>query len=58
VDRRSGREVPGPIDPAELLVHFHRDLHPAEVAAQFVASRLVGLTGREGAVETAVRTAN
>jgi nucleoside-diphosphate-sugar epimerase len=58
VDRRTGREIEGPIDPAELLVHAHRDLHPAEVAAQFVAARLVVLTGRERAVETAVRTAD
>jgi nucleoside-diphosphate-sugar epimerase len=58
VDTRTGAEVPGPIDPDELLVHAHRDLHPVEVAAQFVAGRLVALTGREGAVETAIRAAN
>src|SRR5688500_13316844 len=58
IDKRAGAEVAGEIDPADLLVSAHRDLHPAEVAAQFVASRLVGLTGREGAVEAAVRAAN
>jgi len=58
IDKRTGDEVAGGIDPADLLVSAHRDLHPAEVAAQFVASRVVGLTGREGAVEVAVRAAN
>jgi nucleoside-diphosphate-sugar epimerase len=58
VDKRSGAEIEGPIDPDELLVHAHRDLHPAEVAAQFLASRVVQLTGREKAVETGIRVLN
>ena len=50
--------MPGPIDPDELLVHAHRDQHPAEVLAQFLGSRVVQLTGREGLVETALRGVN
>jgi nucleoside-diphosphate-sugar epimerase len=42
-----GTEIPGPIRPEELLVHAYRDRHPLELAAQYVASRVVGLTGRE-----------
>ncbi len=55
VDPRTGREIPGSIDPDELLVHAHRDQHPAEVAAQFVASRVIGLTGRERVVRRGLR---
>src|SRR5688572_25439610 len=58
IDKRTGAEIPGPIDPGELLVHAHRDLHPVEVAIQFMASRLVGLTGREDVVDAGVRRAN
>src|SRR3954471_19080434 len=58
ISRQTGREVPGPIDPDELLVHAHRDQHPAEVLAQFLGSRLVQLTGREGLVETTLRGLN
>ena len=58
IDKRTGTEIPGPIDPGELLVHAHRDLHPVEVAAQFMASRLVGLTGREEAVDAGMRRVN
>ena len=49
-DRRTGAEIPGPIDPDELLVHAHRDNHPVEVAAQFLASRVIQLTGNEARV--------
>jgi nucleoside-diphosphate-sugar epimerase len=58
VSRASGQEIPGPIDPDELLVHAHRDHHPVEVAAQFLASRVVQLTGREGAVGDGLRALN
>jgi nucleoside-diphosphate-sugar epimerase len=58
VDRRSGHELPGPIAPDELLVHAHRDQHPAEVVAQYLGSRLVQLTGREGLVAGALRRLN
>ncbi len=58
VDKRTGAELPGPIDPDELLVHAHRDLHPVEVGAQFVASRLIQLTGREHAVDAGIRRVN
>ncbi|HVQ30127.1 MAG TPA: hypothetical protein VMV21_11135, partial [Vicinamibacteria bacterium] len=39
VNRETGREIPGAIDPDDLLVHAHRDKHPLEIAAQFAASR-------------------
>jgi nucleoside-diphosphate-sugar epimerase len=55
VDRATGEVLPDPIDPAELLVHAHRDHHPVEIAAQFVASRLVGVTGNEGLVVRGLR---
>ncbi|HJS59669.1 MAG TPA: SDR family oxidoreductase [Vicinamibacteria bacterium] len=55
VDRETGREIPGSIDPDELLVHAHRDQHPAELAAQFVASRVIGLTGKERVVRHGLR---
>src|SRR5206468_3061255 len=58
ISRQTGREVPGPIDPDELLVHAHRDQHPAQVIAQFLGSRLVQLTGREGLVEALLRRVN
>ena len=35
------RSSPRPDRPDELLVHAHRDQHPVEVAAQFLASRLI-----------------
>ena len=58
IERSSGRELPDPIDPAELLVHAHRDNHPADVAVQFLASRVVNLTGNEGLVQRGVRGVN
>ncbi len=41
VSRRTGKEIPGPISPEDLLVHAHRDNHPVEVLAQFLASRFL-----------------
>src|SRR6266480_4016353 len=58
VSRRTGKEVPGPIEPDELLVHAHRDRHPAEVIAQFLGSRFIQLTGRERLVGEALRGIN
>jgi nucleoside-diphosphate-sugar epimerase len=58
VSKATGQEVPGAIEPDELLVHAHRDQHPAEVLAQFLGSRLVQLTGREGLVESTLRGLN
>ncbi len=54
----TGKEIPGPIDPDELLVHAHRDRHPVEVAMQFVASRVVGLTGKEAVVRRGLKAVN
>jgi nucleoside-diphosphate-sugar epimerase len=58
VSRTTGEELPGPIDPDELLVHAHRDDHPVEVAAQFMASRLLALTGNEARVVDLLRRVN
>jgi nucleoside-diphosphate-sugar epimerase len=55
VDRATGRELPGPIPPEELLVHAHRDHHPLDVAVQLIASRLVELTSREWVARDCVR---
>ncbi len=55
VARRTGQEVPGDFEPDELLVHAHRDKHPLEVGAQFLASRLIQLTGKEEAVNEVLR---
>src|SRR5262245_27427182 len=58
LSRLTGEEIPGPIDPSELLVHAHRDNHPLEVAVQFLANRAVQLTGAEGAVGDGLRAIN
>jgi len=58
VSRATGEELAGPIDPDELLVHAHRDDHPVEVAAQFMASRLLALTGNEARVGDLLRRVN
>ena len=54
----TGKEIPGPIDPEELLVHAHRDKHPVEVTVQVLASRLVRLTGEEEIVRAGMRKIN
>jgi nucleoside-diphosphate-sugar epimerase len=58
VNRATGREIPGPIDPDDLLVHAHRDQHPIEVAAQVIASSFIRTTGRERAVERGLKALN
>jgi nucleoside-diphosphate-sugar epimerase len=58
ISLKTGKEVPGPIDPDELLVHAHRDHNPLEMGVQFVASRIIQLTGREAAVRKGIRAAN
>jgi nucleoside-diphosphate-sugar epimerase len=55
VDRASGEPLSDPIEPAELLVHAHRDRHPVEIAAQFLASRLIHVTGNEGLVKRGLK---
>ena len=55
VDRATGEPLSDPIDPAELLVHAHRDRHPVEIAAQFLASRLIHLTGNESLVKQGLK---
>jgi nucleoside-diphosphate-sugar epimerase len=47
VDRDSGREVRGPIRPAELLVGAHRVHGPIGIGTEVLASGLVALTGSE-----------
>jgi nucleoside-diphosphate-sugar epimerase len=58
VDRVSGKEIEGPIRPDELLVHAYRDHHAADITAQFLASRLVELTGSEWAAREGTRGLN
>ena len=55
VDRVSGQEVGLPIEPHELLVHAYRDNHPLEIAAQFLASRAVQVTGNEAIVRQGLK---
>jgi nucleoside-diphosphate-sugar epimerase len=58
IDCATGEERPGPIHPDELLVHAHRDKNPLEIAVQFLASRVVQLTGSEWAAESGIRRWN
>src|SRR3989442_770899 len=58
ISRLTGQEIPGEIDPDELLVHAHRDHHPLEVAAQFAASRFLQLTKKEDLVDQGLRAVN
>jgi nucleoside-diphosphate-sugar epimerase len=58
VDRETGVELSDVIDPAELLVHAHRDHHPVEIAAQFLASRLIQVTGNEAFVKRGLKALN
>ncbi|HSD25936.1 MAG TPA: SDR family oxidoreductase [Vicinamibacteria bacterium] len=55
VDRGTGEPIAGPIDPADLLVHAHRDRHPVEIAAQFLASRFIQVTGNERLVKRGLK---
>ncbi len=54
----TGKEILRPIDPDELLVHAHRDKNPVELTAQFLASRLIQLTGDEDTVRNRLRAIN
>ena len=58
VSLATGQEIGGAIDPDELLVHAHRDNHPFEIATQFVAGRLLRLTGNEERVRAGMKSAN
>jgi nucleoside-diphosphate-sugar epimerase len=55
VDRATGEPLGDPIEPADLLVHAHRDRHPVEIAAQFLASRLIHVTGNERLVKAGLK---
>ncbi len=55
VDAATGEPLSDPIDPAELLVHAHRDRHPLQLAGQYLASRLVEVTGNEGLARRGLR---
>ncbi len=57
VDRATGEPLSDAIEPADLLVHAHRDRHPVEIAAQFLASRFIQVTGNERVVKGALRLA-
>lgn len=52
------KEVLRPIDPDELLVHAHRDKNLIDVTAQFIASRVIQLTGNEDAVREGLKKIN
>lgn len=52
------KEVLRPIDPEELLVHAHRDKNPIDVVAQFLASRVIQITGNEEAVRDGLKKVN
>jgi nucleoside-diphosphate-sugar epimerase len=54
----TGKEIPRPIDPEDLLVHAHRDRNPIEVTVAFLASRLVSFTGNEEKVQASLRKVN
>ena len=56
--RETGEEIPGAIEPDDLLVHAHRDKHPVEIAAQFAASRFIRLTGNERIAREGIRAVN
>lgn len=58
VNVHTGQEIPGPIDSDELLIHSYRDQHLVEVAAQFLASRAIYLTGSEGVARHGLRVLN
>jgi nucleoside-diphosphate-sugar epimerase len=55
VDRSSGEPLAEPVLPAELLVHAHRDQHPVEIAAQYLTSRLLRVTGNEALAKGGLR---
>ncbi len=54
----TGLEVLRPIDPDELLIQAHRDKNPLEVTAQFLASRLIQVSGNEEKVRDGMRKLN
>ncbi len=55
VSSKNGDILEGPIAPDDLLVHAHRDHHPADVTARAAMSHFVGLTGREDLVKRMMR---
>ncbi len=55
VDRATGEPLSDPIEPGDLLVHAHRDRHPVEIAAQFLASRFIQVTGNEKLVKRGLK---
>jgi nucleoside-diphosphate-sugar epimerase len=58
ISLRTGNEIGGPIAPHELLVASHRDRHPVDVFVQFLASRVVQLTGDERAAWQRMKQVN
>lgn len=58
INTHTGEEMPGPIDPDDLLIHAYRDHHPLEVTAQFLASRAIQLTGSEALARQGLRIVN
>ena len=54
----TGEEIPGPIEPEELLVHTYRDKHPLEIGVQCLASGALRLTKNEAGVRESLRAVN
>jgi nucleoside-diphosphate-sugar epimerase len=54
-DPVTGGELPGSILPEDLLVSSHRDRHPVDIAVQFLAGRIVRLTGSEWVAQEGIR---
>src|SRR4029453_18594317 len=55
VDRATGEPLSEAIEPSDLLVPAHRARHPVEIPAQFLASRLIHVTGNEGLVKLGLK---
>ena len=53
--RETGELLNAPFSPEELLVHAHRDNHPADVTARAAMSQLVDLTGKEDWVKRVMK---
>ena len=49
IEVASGKVIAGEIEPQELLIVSHRDDHPVEIHAGYMASRMIRATGSEEA---------
>jgi len=53
--RQTGEVIDTAFSPEDLLVHAHRDNHPADVTARAAMSQLVDLTGKEDWVKRVMK---